>query len=467
MADLTGKTVLVLSFHMLASRNFFTTDVFPTLVQTGVNLVVLVPAYKKDFFDEQYGRERVSFEGVDEKQLGVFTKLAYRLFTWLALCSLPTDTMRLRQRETLAQRKSIIEWLKYFASRSIASTVAHVAVWRQLVRRLDSFFVQKHFMARYREIAGKHQPDAVLSTDVFHPTETLFLQAARADGLFSIGMIRSWDNNTSKGLLRALPDRLIVNTEILAEEATRLHDYPRNHIYVSGIPQYDLMFRKQQTSRGFFFEGIGADPGRRLILFAPAGILLSDTDWQICELLKRAIQEGALPDDLVILVRSHPGDPADLDAFVPDEHFVIERPGVRFAGRPKGSEFRPQDGAHLVDSIYHAEILIHVSSSIGIDSLAFDKPQIMLEFDGWESKDYIESVERFHHETHMAKFVRTGAASIVRSPAALFESVRRYLQNPGLDAEGRREAARQLIWKMDGQSGRRVGEHIVTLLRSP
>jgi hypothetical protein len=321
-------------------------------------------------------------------------------------------------------------------------------------------------MAHYREITARHQPDVVLATDVFHPTEVLFLQAARVEGLFSIGMVRSWDNTTSKGLLRAWPDRLIVNLDILAEEAARLHDYPRDRIYVSGIPQYDLMFRTQQTPRESFFERIGADPRRRLILFAPAGTLLSDTDWQICELLKRAIQEGALPDDLLVLVRNHPGDPADLEAFVPDEHFLIDEPAVRFAGRPKGSEFRPQDGVHLVDSIYHAEMLIHVSSSIGIDSLAFDKPQIMLEFDGWERKDYIESVKRFHHETHMAQFVRTGAASIVRSPAELFESVRRYLQNPGVDAEGRREAARRLICNMDGRAGKRVAEHIAALLRS-
>ena len=103
-----------------------------------------------------------------------------------------------------------------------------------------------------------------------------------------------------------------------------------------------------------------------------------------------------------------------------------------------------------------------VNSTLGMDSLPFNKPQIMIVFDGWEKKSYIESVKRFHDEDHMIKYLQTGAATIVKSPDELFNWINRYLENPKLHTENRKRAMKEQFYYIDGRAGRRIGEYVLS-----
>ena len=45
-------------------------------------------------------------------------------------------------------------------------------------------------------------------------------------GIPVVSLVHSWDNLTSKGLLSAIPDRLLVWNEVMASEAEAFHGIP-------------------------------------------------------------------------------------------------------------------------------------------------------------------------------------------------------------------------------------------------
>jgi hypothetical protein len=53
-------------------------------------------------------------------------------------------------------------------------------------------------------------PAAVFANDVFDPAEGALLRCARRLGVRTVGMVRSWDNPTNKGVLPTPIDRLLV-----------------------------------------------------------------------------------------------------------------------------------------------------------------------------------------------------------------------------------------------------------------
>lgn len=455
-----NKTIGICLFHLLASRNIMTSDVFRLLREAeGVRLVLFVPSYKKDFFVRNYGRENVVIHGIDERIVNTF---AFKFFKWLSFCLIPTYTVFLRQWERLHRDPSLSGYLKYGVSRMVCRAGGYSRFVRAAARACDAW-LSPH--ARLFPVFRRYRFDLLFATDVFSEIEPLFVQAARRRGVRTVGMVRSWDNTSTKGLLRAIPDRMIVNNEIIADEAVALHGVPREIIAITGLPQFDMAYRNFASDRAVFCRRLGIDISRKIIFFGPAGSFLSDTDWQLCELLKRAANDGTLPPSVHFLVSKHPGDPPDLNRFVPDAHFTVIGLGTPFAAGPKVSEMTVDDQRMLVECLYHSAIVMCISSTLGMDSLPFDKPQIMVEFDGWERKPYIESVARHHDEDHMRKYLATGAVRVVRTPEEWFRALRAYLENPALNRKNRALAAREQLFMLDGRSGKRVAECVLRALR--
>ncbi len=454
------KTIFLILFHTLASRNILTTDVFKILsADKTIKLVVFVPYYKEDFLRQLYGRENVIFIGLDKKFL-IGSGIS-QLFKWIIFALIPTYTIKLRLWEEVYKERSLKKRAKYFILRLISLMFSRSVIAYNFFRQADYFFANHQSLLPYFQ---KYQPDCVFVGDAFSDVDSVFVQAAKKMNIFSIGMVRSWDNTTTKGLMRAVPDKLITNNDLIKDEAVKFHGVKASSIFVGGIPQFDRFFRGVPVSREDFFIKIGIQPDKKLILLAPAGYLLSDTDWQICEILKKGIKDGRLPRSIHFLIRNHPADPASLDKFIPDENFTIEKPGVYFQKKYKATEVTDEDDKHLLNSLFHSEMVVHVNSTIGLDSLPFDKPQIKIEFDGWEKRPYLNSVRRYGDEDHMVKYLKTGASRIVESSDELFYWIDTYLQNPRLDSENRRVAMREQFCFLDGKSGERVGKFLLSQL---
>src|SRR5262249_16590336 len=87
----------------------------------------------------------------------------------------------------------------------------------------------------------EREPDIVLFTPYvgLRQIQPDFLRAAQALGIRSAICVKSWDNLSSKSVIRPQPDRLFVWNEHQRREAVELHGVPADHIVVTGAQCFD------------------------------------------------------------------------------------------------------------------------------------------------------------------------------------------------------------------------------------
>lgn len=116
-------------------------------------------------------------------------------------------------------------------------------------------------------------------------------------------------------------------------------------------------------------------------------------------------------------------------------------------------------------SIYYSEIVMYIATSLGLDSAVFDKPQIIVSFDGWEDVPYVRSVKRYHNEDNLRSLIKLGGTKVVESRDNLIRSINEYLVYPEHQQEGRNRIIEKLMHKIDGKAGERIASVIINCLK--
>ncbi|OGD43080.1 hypothetical protein A3I82_01715 [Candidatus Azambacteria bacterium RIFCSPLOWO2_02_FULL_42_10] len=455
------KTIFITAYHPFISKNILNTNVFGILKQRkNLRIILLVPVILKDFFENNYRFDNVVIESIDlapfsKSRLSNFFSRAAFFFTY-------NHWIRYKRMEYLNAHWSFYNLVKFRVFMVLTRILSGHKILNKIFRFFDWRYSPNNF---YKDYFEKYKPDIVFSTDVYDDFDQALIKEAKIRKIFVIGMIRSWDNNISKGLMRCFPDKLIVNNEVIKKEAIKLHNYPEGNIFIGGLPQFDDYLKAPFKSREEFFESAGGDPEKRTVLFSPGSRGIStDANIIICEAFKAAKESGDLPKDIQFFIRNHPTRPdRALEKFKNDSDFIIEMPG-KIKNSGKFLEFSLQDNRHLIDTIYYSDVVVWIVTSIGLDSLVFDKPQIVVDFDGLENKSYWLSVKRFNDEEHMLLFFETGAVKIADNLENLIVYIKEYLENPSIDREGRKKAALQQLWKADGKSSERIANFILSFL---
>ncbi len=452
------KTIFITAYQGFVSRNILNSDVLKILRDVDdLRIVIFVPAAKKNLIEKFYGGHKGVVEGADFDKVTFANKFWYRLAFILENTQYTKD----QRGERLQEHRNLLGYLNYYWVSFLAVVLSNFYLAHKLYRLLDYKFSPKDAFKEYFE---RYNPTLIFSTDIFGETDPLLLREAKSRNVPVVGMVRSWDNTTTKGLLRIIPQKIIVNSPVLKEELTKLHDCMAEDISIVGLPQFDHWLVGPTLSRQEFFEKIGADQNKRLILFAPAGYNLSSTDWQLCQILKDALDDGSLPGDIQFLVRNHPQHPADLSKFEGDVRFIIEVPGSRVNQEYKNAELSPDENNHLRNSVFYSDIVMYVATTLGLDSAVFNKPQIIVSFDGWERKPYIQSVKRYNHEDCLNNLVKLGGTRVVENKGDWINWINNYLKNPKLDQEGRNRIVESQLYKLDGKAGERIASFILNEL---
>jgi len=456
------RTIFLTAYHSFIGRNILGTKISEILKTTpDLRVVVLTFPYKKEFFESNYAAPNFVIEGLDIDYV-IRSKKA-KFWYRLAFLLQNTNYVQNQRKERLNRHRNIFGYLNYWIVNLTALTLSKLRIARKIYRFLDKNSAPKNILD---EMINKYNPDLFFSTDIFGEWDVALLRCAAARGIKSVGMIRSWDNTTTKGVLRCFPDHFIALSPHLVDELKNFHDWNNSaKTMISGLPQFDGWETGPTEARNSFCRKLKIDSSKKIVIFAPAGSVLSDTDWEICQILKDAIKNKELPSDLVFVVRNHPHHPADLSKFEPDEHFVIESPGRMLRENdPRGAEMSKEDNNHLRNTVYYSEIIMYIATSLGLDASVYDKPQILISFDGFKKKPYVVSVERYNHEDVLINLVSLGGTIVVWSPKELVAAVKEYLDNPSLKREGRQKTIDRHIYKIDGQAASRIANYVVSLL---
>ncbi|TSC67472.1 MAG: hypothetical protein CEO19_196 [Parcubacteria group bacterium Gr01-1014_73] len=437
------KTIFISSFHILISRNILATGVLPLLTkQSGVQVVIICPEKKEEFFRKEFEKYGVLIKPVS-------IKLNWRDFVlrFLSLAALRTKTLWIKRRTEMKGASAIFSEI----------IPAFLAGW--LTRWLNPILTPA---GRFQSLLEKYQPELIFATDVQNELDVSLMQAARKRGIKIVGMVRSWDNLAAKGLIRIIPDVLLANNEIVKREAVALHGVPAEKIQVVGLPHYDNYFQAPKLSRLELAEKLGLAAGKKFVLFAPVGDrYLADNfvDKNVLILLDKI-----LPADWEILVRL---PPADLVKSIESGNFSsrvkIYRPGGRF-GHIKNTELSRADDEILITSIKSADLVVAGPSTMVIDVAIADKPVILVGFDGKENVSYFQSVRRYYDYNHFQPILESGGAPLARSEKEFEKLVNAYLADPTLALAGRRRIVELECQFTDGQSSQRVVKELEKFL---
>lgn len=445
------STIFITSFHGLISRVLESGLLSQLEKESDLRIVVLVLKFKQEYFEERLARYRnVVVVGVERETLS--REAAY--FHALSFPLLCTRTMSIIRRSHRGYRHVYQRLL----AEILASLVGRFRLGRQLYRSLNRSIVPSVFGSLFEE----YTPALVFSTDMKDTLDSQLLLEAEHRRVPTVGMVRSWDYLTGKGVVRVVPKRVVVHNEIIKKEAEQVLDVDSSRISIIGIPHYDPYVNTERASQEVFSARAGLDPKRPFIFFAPWGDKFSDTDTDVLNELCRAFTDGRLPHELQVLVRVPPSDTLAASKGKLCSNIVFEFPGQRFGERHvKSNEMTYEDLLHLADSLYWSTLVISSASTIAIDAAAFDKPVVFAAFDGVQQKPYYQSVRHYFDFNHMQKLLATGGAEVAKDPTSFIEAIRTYLAHPSRDKEGRTRIVREQCMTLDGKASERLAAILV------
>jgi CDP-glycerol glycerophosphotransferase (TagB/SpsB family) len=112
----------------------------------------------------------------------------------------------------------------------------------------------------------------------------------------------------------------------------------------------------------------------------------------------------------------------------------------------------------------HSAVVVNVASTLAIEAAIFDTPVVNISFDGESQAEWVRSSRRYYRFTHYANITRHGAVRVAETPAQLVDAIARYLDDPSLDADGRRRVVEEQCQFLDGRAAERVASFVAAEL---
>ncbi len=471
-------TVFVTISESFTARNIFQTPFWSAFRKNNPNLrvVLLVPPEKKEHYEKSFGGDGVITESLDPR----FRSGASRVVTSLMRSAINSDTNLWSKMRSYERGDS--GFFVTFFKRAHTALLGGSSFYKNLLR---SFLLRVEPEKRLAELFDTYKPGLLFASSLtqFDFDVPAALEARRR-GIRIIGMVRSWDNLSSHGLLRVVPDRFIFQNAFLKKMAIGYQaiDPLKVLMDVVGLPHYDRYQNPASLleSRQSFFERLGLDPAKKLILYGAMGDFLFPHEGEIADILENLIESGKIKEDVQVIFRAHPKFTSPFERMKGMKHVRPDRKATYLTGELKSVEFEEEDSKHLINSLYHSDLVVAGASTIALDSCLFGKPVICVGFDpthnlhcvkrecssvqvmcGVDGKalkvPYWLSVKRFYDTyTHFEAFMATGAARLAGDPDELARFANEYLANPSLDSEKRGKAIELLAAPFDGKAAERL-----------
>jgi len=454
------KTIFLSIFDGDTERVILRTDVFKTLKANGDKIVLLVRGKERiEHYQKEYESEQVRVELLPDAASRMET-----LWYYIGWNSVPTHAVAVRR---VREYRNVGNW-KFYALGFVAWCLGHAKLWREFLRALYMLLGEDYA----KDLFAQYQPDLLFAANMFSPEDCRLLRHAKKLNVRTVTIAKSWDVLTTKAFTRVKADRIVVYHEYNRREAISIGDYRKEQVVVTGFPQFDIYTDSSIfVSREDFCKNAGLDPEKRFMMYGLPGDWKSPDTRAILVMLDKKIGEGAFNRPLQILARSHPKYRDSSEDFS-SPHVVFDRPGMYFA---KSGEFGidasvadtnqwtfcDEDIIHLANSIYHSDAVLNVDSTLTLDAAALNRPSVLIGYDGDRKLPYKKSITYIYERDHYRHVLATGAAPLVRSHEELIDTINRVLTEPTYLSVELAVLKECLLFKSDGQSGRRMGDVIL------
>lgn len=477
---MTSKRVFISADHGLAIVYFLQSDVVPTLLQAGVEVVLLTDEGLKEQIMQRFGQPGLVVESLRLKEARrYFEQVANSRQWWLNFL-----------RRVGASRRINVE--------AMTSHVEQVAVEATGKRRLMMPFMRgvigllrRSWTARqalvrsqqrfspplYSDLFERYQPGLVVASTPGWRLDRYLLRQGAALKIPTAAVVVGWDNPSSYSLPGAPVDWVTCWSEVQKDELAFGSDWPAERVHVGGIPSYDGYFRKQWLMpRREYFDLHGLDPQRKLLGYACSFVTFSP-NFQNVEALARLVAGDQLAQPCQLLLRLHPNH------FMDEPLFAGERERIRELARRTphvhvvepvalGGElgyYSGEDMPEKTSMMAYSDVFLTVYSTMVVEASIHDRPVVSVCFDapgGWNQPGRFSlPLSKIGDWPTHQRFRQSGAGRVALDENELLAAVNYYLQNPQAEQEARRAFIARECTYLDGSAGRRTGEYLLSKIR--
>jgi hypothetical protein len=223
--------------------------------------------------------------------------------------------------------------------------------------------------SRITEYVREQRPDVVLVSPLIDLASPLldYLKAARSLGIRTGICVASWDNLTSKGLLRFVPERVFVWNKTQQREAIELHGIPAEHVVATGAARFDDWFaQRPSTSREKFVRRVDLDPAQPYFLYLCSSLFVAPDEVSFVGRWLEALRADERLRDVGVIVRPHPKRA--------EPWVEVELPGNAVVWPRRTGELDAEARAGFYDSIAHSAGVVGANTSAMIEAAIAGKP---------------------------------------------------------------------------------------------
>ena len=478
------KKIFISADHGMAIIYFLQSNVVPTLLDAGVEVVLLTDDEIKSQISSRFGRPGLTVEGLRLKEASKYASTYRPRLQWLlAYLRRVGGSWRIN---TEAMDSHIWEvWVEN-------SWKFRLGIWipaALAILSLRTFASARNFLVRYQnrfipnlyaDLFESHRPDLVIASTAGWRLDRYLLREAALHNVPSMAAIVGWDNPSSYAIRGAPMDYATCWSRLQKDELVDGSDWDPARVHIDGIPSYDGYFRKQwQLSKEDYFKLHNLDPNRKLISYACSFVHFAP-NYPNVEALAKLVSSDSLAEPSQLLVRLHPSHFQDKPRIFAEEReriFALEKqyPNVHVVmpvalGGSLGY-YGGEDMEEKSSMMAHSDVLVTVYSTMVVETAVHDTPIVAAVIDvpgGWnQAKKFSLSLKEIGNWPTHKRFRDAKAGRVASNEKELCEVINLYLKDPSLDAAERRKFVEDEITFTDGTSGHRTAEFILQVLNLP
>jgi hypothetical protein len=471
------QKICIAADHGLAIVYFLQTDLVPTLLESGMEVVFLTDDDLLEKMRQRFDRPGLTIDGLRlQKARQYFLNTKPSQQWWLDFLRRAGASKKMN----LETVNNYVQWVKKEApmKRKLIFPFIDIAInilrhsrsaRRSLINRQDQFTPDI-----YRDLFKKYQPDLVVASTAGWRFDRYILREARASGIKNAAIVLGWDNPSSHALPGAKIDHISCWSQAQKKELMDGADWSEDQINIGGIPSYDGYFNKQWLMpRDEYFQLHQLDLHRKLLGYACSFVTYSP-NLQNIKAIAELIANNELIEPCQLLVRLHPNHYTTVKRWAHErgqmQQLVQDYPHVHLVEPvPLGGELGYYSGEDMPEKssmMAYSDIFLTVYSTMVVEASIHETPIISVVIDsptGWPGEYSLPLSKIGGWPTH-SRFRRAGAGKVVSNQAGLRQAINQYLSNPAQDLEAQRKFIRQECTFVDGSAARRTAEYLINLV---
>jgi CDP-glycerol glycerophosphotransferase (TagB/SpsB family) len=480
------KRIFISADHGMAIIYFLQSDVVPTLLKAGVEIVVLTDDETKDKIAVRFAQPGLTFEGLRLKQANDYAKKVSPRLQWLLAYlrrvggsrRINTEAMDSHIWEVWAENSWKFRLGIWIPSALMILLLRNFRWARRLLVRMQNRFTPAPGL--YADLFERYQPDLVIASTPGWRMDRYLLRESAKRGIPNMTVIVGWDNSSSYNISGADVQWATCWSQLQKDELVFGSDWDPEHVHIGGIPSYDGYIRRQWLMpRDEYFKLHRLDPNRKLISYASSFVHFAP-NYPNIEALAKLVSSDALAEPSQLLIRLHPSHFQDKPQIFAEERarvFELEKkyPHVHVVQpKPLGGSLGYYGGEDMDEKssmLAYSDVFVTVYSTMVVEAAVHDTPIIAAVIDspnGWNhpNKFSLSLKEIGNWPTHK-RFREARAGRVAATEAELRETLNLYLKDKTLDSAERRKFVQDEITFTDGTSGQRTAEFILKVLNSP